>query len=623
MIQIISLCRRVWGVLGWASLFVVCFAQPLVARDVFVMLSGGNSPMDNNYSQYLQAKAVSTYFEQHYPRDSVWVFFGAGNVEGEKPIFGDVHREVTRDGVTVDSWLAGSIRGNLPARREIILRKFREEILPAVADGGTLFLFVGDHGSRTRGRAGESFIDLWSLERDSGSEHGWRANDDESLGVAEFRRTLARGLGKGRVVFCMTQCHSGGFHYLAVPHEMTLNPKWYSVKRNWPAAKEAPVLARAAGFTATDEFSMASGCDPDPDPANWDGYERFVPENLFGVNLLTQQRIGPPLRSFAEAHVAATLEDGSIDKPYSTSEQYLERWANLIETRLMKEPNLTDKVKRSLVAYRHTVDGGEPQVPDAAFSERQAVFRRFVESLSEQDPVEKSFLLTGSRRRLEEVIGTSGPKGLMAEDPAPAPQSNGPAQRPTRRRGSQEARKLWKETVRPAWKAAIAAHEVTPVPVAALEFEKYLLRQEDAGRNFLSANASSSALQREVFWQSGYSDPATVNLTKAEAVARWGAERRSKILAWAKTSEDEAVRAAAAKLLERQTRLQLMAEPAARSAKDGPEPVSEKTAAARTLFYRRVLAAWEFLYNVKETPALSRLHELNELERIPLPRPKS
>ena len=47
------------------------------------------------------------------------------------------------------------------------------------------------------------------------------------------------------------------------------------------------------------------------------------------------------------------------------------------------------------------------------------------------------------------------------------------------------------------------------------------------------------------------------------------------------------------------------------------------SAAERTLFYRRVLAAWEFLLAVNERPALNRLRELTELERTPLPRPKS
>jgi hypothetical protein len=47
-----------------------------------------------------------------------------------------------------------------------------------------------------------------------------------------------------------------------------------------------------------------------------------------------------------------------------------------------------------------------------------------------------------------------------------------------------------------------------------------------------------------------------------------------------------------------------------------------ETAVARTLFYRRVLAAWEFLITVNERPALQRLHELIELEHTPLPASK-
>jgi hypothetical protein len=39
------------------------------------------------------------------------------------------------------------------------------------------------------------------------------------------------------------------------------------------------------------------------------------------------------------------------------------------------------------------------------------------------------------------------------------------------------------------------------------------------------------------------------------------------------------------------------------------------------LFYRRVLAAGEFLLAVNERPALARVRELADLERIPLPRP--
>jgi hypothetical protein len=51
------------------------------------------------------------------------------------------------------------------------------------------------------------------------------------------------------------------------------------------------------------------------------------------------------------------------------------------------------------------------------------------------------------------------------------------------------------------------------------------------------------------------------------------------------------------------------------------EGIDESTAAERTLFYRRTLAAWQFLLTLNERPALTRIHELTALERTPLPPP--
>src|SRR4030095_13905035 len=138
---------------------------------------------------------------------------------------------------------------------------------------------------------GESKIDLWGLERDAKEERGWRSDRDASLTVTDLRRAMASGIGKGRVIFCMTQCHSGGFHYLAMPREMTANPKWFTTAPGWLAPKrERTEFPRVAGFTATDERSLAAGCQPDPDPQNWAGYERFIPERLFGINMFTLER---------------------------------------------------------------------------------------------------------------------------------------------------------------------------------------------------------------------------------------------------------------------------------------------------------------------------------------------
>ncbi len=94
--------KRVGGV-ALALLLAVGAVHSVCARDAFVMLSGGDSPMNNNYSQYLQAKAVTAYFLGSHPGNSVWVFFGAGNVAGQPPVLSDVLRERQRDDLLVDS----------------------------------------------------------------------------------------------------------------------------------------------------------------------------------------------------------------------------------------------------------------------------------------------------------------------------------------------------------------------------------------------------------------------------------------------------------------------------------------------------------------------------------------
>jgi len=613
------------------AVLVVFLAASLLrsadARDVFVLISGGGSPFENNYSQYLQARALVGYFLDNYRRDSVWVFFGAGNVEGKTPVLGDVYRQTKHDGLLVDSWVPGQLRQNLPARHEVILRAFREEILPAVAEGGTLYLFVGDHGSRSRGRNPESIITLWGLRPDAEGEHGWGYDDDESLGVWELRRTLARGIGKGRVVFCMTQCHAGGFHYLAIPHEVTPNPNWFTQVPAWAEPKEQPAFPAAAGFTATDEFSLASGCNPDPDPANWAGYERFVPESLMGIDLLTLNHTHAALTSFADAHLAATLTDHTTDKPYSTSEQYLERWAHLIETRLAKSPNLVGKARKAVAAYQVATDGARITASDPALHDRQTTFRRFVENLGQQDPNLRKLLLTGTRKQLEHIIAPSteaddsGNEALdvTAQVIAPDPRQT-PPNRSRRGAGAGERRRLWNEVVRPAWQSAIDAKQATGLPAGAEEFEKYLLANEARGSNYFAGGGR--ALQQEMYWHSGYSNPKHLDAAKAEAMALWAAERRAKILAWAKKSGDETVRAAAERLSQRRGRRQTQDNPMpADHQHPSIEGIDESTAAERTLFYRRTLAAWQFLLTMNERPALTRIHELTALERTPLPPP--
>jgi hypothetical protein len=592
--------RRVKCVAGKIRIFlvcalVICRAQTVRAKDAFVLLSGGGSPMDNNYSQYLQAKAMSDFFLRNYPRDEVWIFFGAGNLEGRAPVLSDAHRQSQVNGVTVDSWLPGTLPQNHPARRDLFLRTLADEVLPTVADGGTLYLFVGDHGSRTDGRGAESVITLWEMTPDPAGEHGWTDNA-EMLGVAALRKTLAHGIGRGKVVFCMTQCHSGGFHYLGIPHEMSADPRWFTVAPTWASAGRESFPA-IAGYTATDEYSVAAGCDPDPDPNEWAGYERYMPEALLGRDLLTGRAAGAGCESFAEAHVAGTLADDTIDMPRSTSDQYLERWADLIETRLEHASRLTGTARKAVAAYGKAVDGGAGESADPAFNARREQFHRFVAAMCRGDDELGRLLNTGTRTELENAVNTAGDDGAVTNGPLP----------PNRR----ETRRLWRNTVRPAWKAAMERGRITDLPPAAMAFERHLLELEDQGWNLVSRN--SDDLQWEVYWEAGYGDPRTMDPAKAQAIALWGAERRSRIVAWGQASPDATVRDAATRLAQRWN--------TPPEQDSGPREVPSDIAAQRTLFYRRVLAAWQFLIAVNDRQALDRLRSISDLERTPLPRP--
>ncbi len=221
------------------------------------LLSGGGDPFTNNYSQYVQARAIAGFFERECPPDSTWIFSGIGNREGAPPLLADTRREFERDGRVLQSWVPGVLKNNRPATRDVVLRALREEILPAVQGGGTLYLFVGDHGELAgKGENRESAIILWQLKRGRRRSTGWFTDAREVLGVSELRRVLAEGLGQGRVVFCMTQCHAGGFHELGVAHDMQPLREWFAVPPS-ERADAAWVRLCVAGFTATDQNSPA------------------------------------------------------------------------------------------------------------------------------------------------------------------------------------------------------------------------------------------------------------------------------------------------------------------------------------------------------------------------------
>ncbi len=579
--------------------------------DAFVVISGGGTPLSNNYSQFLQARALNDWLRARYSDDAVWMFFGAGNRAGVPPVFADARRQLKEDGKIIETWLPGVLDRNRPATKAEILGAFKNEILPRVAKGGTLTLFVGDHGELSRGKNPESAITLWQMQpTGSGATAGWRSDATQVLTVSELRAALEPGLGEGRVVFCFTCCHSGGFHYLDVPRSAPANPAWFRGLQPMECAdwSETVAPARIAGFVATTEDSLAAGCNPDPDPEKWLGYERHFPEALIGVDLMSGEKIGEARASFVAAHEAATLVDRTIDKPSSTSEAWLERYATLIETVVAESPALTPAVRTQVDRFQRIVDGESADVTDAAFVALRTRTERFVAALVDQNPTSAKLLREGTRAELEAAIG---------------PKSGNAGGGGGRRGGGQEnVRKLWTETIRPAWKAALVAKKVVGIPEEARAFELHLIGLEEKNPARIFLPGDRDAVRNEVFWRSGFAIPAQTNPAKAMAVARWEAGRRAAIIAWARTAPGDKVQAAA--LTWGGPVRPAVANPRAsattqRSVDAGPPRAARKEALQRALFYRRVLGAWAFLIAVDERGALERLASLRALEESPLP----
>ena len=571
--------------------------------DAFVVISGGGTPLSNNYSQFLQARGLNDWLRARYPSEAVWMFFGAGNRTGVPAVFADARKQVKEGGLVVESWLPGVLEKNRAATKVEILGALKNEILPRVAQGGTLTLFVGDHGELSRGKVRESAITLWQMKPNgTGPKAGWRSDSSEVLTVTELQAALDAGLGKGRVVFCFTCCHSGGFHHLDVPRSAPANPAWFRGLQPMECAdwSEAVAPARIAGFTATTEDSLAAGCNPDPDPEKWLGYERHFPEALTGIDLMTGEKLGGERTSFAATHEAATLVDRTIDKPYSTSEAWLERYATLIETVLAESPALTPAVRTQVERYKRIVDGAAPEVNDAAFVAAQRQMERFLAALAVQNPTSATLLPSGTRAELEQAIGPVAGNGGGGG----------------RRRGgaAESTRKLWTETIRPAWKASLEAKTVPGVPEAARVFELELIGLEEKTPTRIFLPGDRDAVRNELYWRSGYSALDAKSQAKAPVVARWEAGRRAAVLAWARTAPDDKVRAAA-------VTWGGPVRPATsqRPADDGPPRAARKEALQRALFYRRVLGAWAFLIAVDERGALDRLAALRALESMPLP----
>ena len=96
------------------------------------------------------------------------------------------------------------------------------------------------------------------------------------------------------------------------------------------------------------------------------------------------------------------------------------------------------------------------------------------------------------------------------------------------------------------------------------------------------------------------------------ATVRAYLSRTDRIIDWGRNARNSAVRSAAGQIA-------TWLEAPEGDSGDHDRSLTRQTAAARVLFYRRVLAAWQFLLAVDARGPLAELHQLIAIERTPLP----
>ncbi|WP_238585451.1 hypothetical protein [Legionella steigerwaltii] len=287
-----------------------------------LVLSGGDNPGLNHYSQYLQTKTLYEFLINRYGKDRVSLYFGAGNNELHQPIPLDVHKKINTKQNKYDKtdlMLTGMITNNQSATKGQVSAYFLSPKVLSLKPNEDLFLFVSDHGmpygffeDKSVNPYSNNCIDLWHYKKPfinnfTNENHFNKA----CLSKNELSSLLAQ-VPSRHVVFAMSQCYSGGFHQLSV-----------KLKNGYPSANP-----KICGFTAATPDHYASGCTADADGATYQGYERSFTEAYTGTSILTGQKLKDPTKNLFTAHQQAILDDMTVDVPISTSDYYLLLWAD-------------------------------------------------------------------------------------------------------------------------------------------------------------------------------------------------------------------------------------------------------------------------------------------------------
>jgi hypothetical protein len=182
----------------------------------------------------------------------------------------------------------------LPATAENFEKSFAQALR---AGREPLLVYIASHGLQGE-QARDNHVELWG---------------GEPLDVVHLDKL--EGNAERPVRFVIASCYAGGFAELAFKHA---------------DAEQGPTHAPRCGLFAGTWDRQTSGCDPNPDRREQEGYSMHVLHALRGEDRagkalpLSQLDLdGDGKVSLLEAHTRARIVSQSIDVPTTTSERYL------------------------------------------------------------------------------------------------------------------------------------------------------------------------------------------------------------------------------------------------------------------------------------------------------------
>lgn len=319
------------------------------AQEKVVVISGGDDPGLNHYSQFLQTKTLYDYLFSVHGATNVSLYFGAGNNEKTKNPLLDVHRienTIANKNEKNDSMFAGILENNHSATKENITSFFLSPTTQNINTNQNLFIFVSDHGmpnefmdDKSSNPYGNNCIDLWHYNGKFINNFTDKNDFYQACFSKNELSSLLSSLHPKNIVFEMSQCYSGGFHQLSV-----------GMEEGYPTAN-----THVCGFTAAPPDHYASGCTADADGATYQGYERSFTEWYTGKSVITGEKLREPASSIFIAHQNATLEDITVDIPLSTSNYYLLQWASTFSNPLFQSRTKNYSAKSIKNIFDHYV----------------------------------------------------------------------------------------------------------------------------------------------------------------------------------------------------------------------------------------------------------------------------